>query len=117
MANYICKVLKKTFKIYIWTDKLPCLQWIQSNNSNIVYVKIHVEEILGFQRELSLSFMHISTKENPVDLLSRGCSMRTLSTSNLWLQDSSCIYNMNSRPTIPIHTCEILTQDGPLMPV
>ena len=43
--------------------------------------------------------------------------MRTLSTSNLWLQGSSCIYNMNSRPTTPIHTCEILTQDGPLMPV
>ena len=116
MANYICKVLKRAFKVYVWTDNLPCIQWIQSNNSNIVYVKNRVEEILRFQQELSLSFMHVNTKQNPADLLSRGCSLRTLSTSNLWLKGPSWLCDISHQSVIPIQNCEILTQDVDLIP-
>ena len=45
LAKYICNTLPNKFQVIVWSDNLPCLQWVDSNKSSIVYVRNRVSEI------------------------------------------------------------------------
>ena len=42
LAKYIVSTLEIKCDIHIWSDNLPCLQWVAHNNSNLVYVRNRV---------------------------------------------------------------------------
>ena len=100
----------------MWTDSLPCLQWIESDRSTIVYVKNRVAEIHDLKERCSLQLGHVDTKQNPADLLSRGCSVKNLVSLQLWLGGPSwiCCPDQLPKPVVT-HISEILTQDIPLI--
>ena len=116
LASHLLEVLPKKFEVYVWTDNLPCLQWIASDRSTIVYVKNRVAEIRNLKERCSLQLGHVDTKQNPADLLSRGCSVKNLASSQLWLAGPSwiCCPDQFPKPVVT-HISEILTQDIPLI--
>ncbi|GFU87963.1 uncharacterized protein TNCV_1335321 [Trichonephila clavipes] len=58
-------------KIYFWTDSSTVLTWIIRREQWSVFVANRISEI----RKLTTSedWFHISTDQNPADILSRGC--------------------------------------------
>ena len=118
LAKYICSVLTVKFHICIWSDNLPCLQWIAGNNSNIVYVKNRVSEILSLKEEFKFDLHHVTLKENPTDLLSRGTSVSVLAQSSLWLRGPYWLMDVNHVDTnikmSQVQVSEIITQNIPI---
>ena len=74
------------FKIYrtiIWSDSEVALQWVRNNNSKLVYVRNRVANI----REMGsrFQFLHVSSGQNPADLLTRGIPLSKFRTSPNWV--------------------------------
>ena len=114
LANYICSVLPNKFKIVIWGDNLPSLQWIEGNKSDIVYVRNRVGEILTLQRSLDFELRHVPTECNPADILSRGSKLKTLSDSTMWREGPDWLGNEHEWPNllVQVKVNEILTQEA-----
>lgn len=68
--------------IFLWSDSTIVLAWIASTSSFQVYVSNRIARI----RDLSITHQwhHVSTNDNPADLISRGVSVHIMSASNLW---------------------------------
>ena len=83
LAFYIVTTLDITIeKVFIWSDNEAALQWIRNNRSENPYVKNRVAKI----KELSnhFKFLHVGSKENPADLLTRGSDINSLLKTSLW---------------------------------
>lgn len=68
---------------YLWSDSTIVLGWIkQPPNKLKTFVSNRVAEI----QELTSTdtWNHVSTKENPADLLSRGVKPKSLVDNDLW---------------------------------
>ena len=114
LAAHLVEVLPKKPEVHVWTDNLPCLQWIESDRSTIVYVKNRVTEIRDLRQRCSIQLGHVDTKQNPADLLSRGCSVKTLASSQLWSRGPLWICYPDQFPQpVVTHISEIVTQDVP----
>lgn len=70
------------FVTYFWTDSSTVLTWIKRQELWSVFVHNRVTEI----RKLTPpeNWFHISSDNNPADLLSRGCGFKKLSKSMWW---------------------------------
>ena len=67
---------------YYWTDSTICLHWLFSTKQLPVFIRNRTTEILKLT-DLS-SWSHVSSTNNPADILSRGCSADELLQSALW---------------------------------
>ena len=67
---------------YYWTDSTICLHWLFSTKQLPVFIRNRTTEILRLT-DLS-SWSHVSSANNPADILSRGCSADELLQSALW---------------------------------
>ena len=67
---------------YYWTDSTICLHWLYSTKQLLVFIRNRTTEILRLT-DLS-SWSHVSSANNPADILSRGCSADELLQSALW---------------------------------
>ena len=68
--------------VTLWTDSEVTLHWIQSHSSTLAtFVSNRVSEI----QELSaqVAWRHVPTKENPADIVSRGCNVDEL-VDSIW---------------------------------
>lgn len=76
----LCLVIKKS---YFWTDSNIVLAWISSPSTKWkTFVAHRVGEI---QESTSISdWHHVNTKENPADIISRGCCPSYLFDAPLW---------------------------------
>ena len=67
---------------YYWTDSTICLHWLFSAKQLPVLIRNRTTEIL---RPTDWSgWSHVSSANNPADILSRGCSADELLQSALW---------------------------------
>ena len=66
---------------YYWTDSTICLHWLYSTKQLPVFTRNRTTEILRLT-DLS-SWSHVSSANNPADILSRGCSADELLQSAL----------------------------------
>lgn len=83
MSKVKCALNIEVKSVHYWTDSSIVLHWIKANNKKLpVFVAHRVGEI----RELTSveEWNHVSTKENPADLVSRGSSTKELCSSQLW---------------------------------
>ncbi|XP_064081903.1 uncharacterized protein LOC135198264 [Macrobrachium nipponense] len=89
LANYIHKILSdiNISRTVIWSDNEAAIQWVRNENCKITYVKNRVVEI----REVSANYQifHVSTGENPVDLVTRGVEVKDLVSNSLWFKGPS----------------------------
>ena len=67
---------------YYWTDSTICLYWLYSTKQLPVFIRNQTTEILRLT-DLS-SWSHVSSANNPAEILSRGCSADELLQSALW---------------------------------
>ncbi|GFX46393.1 integrase catalytic domain-containing protein [Trichonephila clavipes] len=69
-------------KTYFWTDSSTVLTWIIRREQWLVFVANRISEI----RKLTTSedWFHISTDQNPADILSRGCGPKQLQKRKWW---------------------------------
>ncbi|GFV87791.1 integrase catalytic domain-containing protein [Trichonephila clavipes] len=82
-----CHSVKHALKIsniktYFWTDSSTVLTWIIRREQWSVFVANRISEI----RKLTTSedWFHISTDQNPADILSRGCGPKQLQKRKWW---------------------------------
>ena len=98
LAHYISESLSdlKITATYIWSDNEPALQWIRNDRSDTPYVKNRTAKI----RELSdgYTFLHVGTKDNPADLISRGTDLNSLLNNPMWFHGPSWLLEQTSWP-------------------
>ncbi|KAL4096396.1 hypothetical protein QTP88_021358 [Uroleucon formosanum] len=73
----------KISKKYYWSDSKVVLAWIASESSRW---KTFVGHRVGEIQELTVmsEWNHVSTKDNPADLVSRGCEPTQIPNNQLW---------------------------------
>ena len=106
-------------QVYIWTDSEICLHWITKNENKNPYVKNRVEKILSTQT--NYIYNHISTKENPADLLTRGITFSKLRKEQIWFRGPEWLTSDQNWPEqksyneVAIHATEaqVVTNDQP----
>ena len=74
----------------MWSDSSISVQWVNNNKSDIIYVRNRVAEIRRVQDQFGVKVKWVSTSENPVDLLSRGCSLERAQDELLWKRGPDC---------------------------
>ncbi|MEL7522828.1 MAG: hypothetical protein AAGJ80_14640, partial [Cyanobacteria bacterium J06553_1] len=90
VGGRLISYLKKTLdsieykEIYLWSDNEAALQWVRNNQSDITYVKNRVAELRQLRDEYDITLLHVPTKDNPSDHLSRGLSVKKLADCDIW---------------------------------
>ncbi|XP_066941033.1 uncharacterized protein [Macrobrachium rosenbergii] len=81
LANTLMKISHLKFQsCFIWSDSEVTIARIRSDKCQDPYVRNRVKEI----RDSAFPIMYVSSRENPADLLSRGCDIKVLLASSLW---------------------------------
>lgn len=90
-ALLLSRLLDKTLKslkmkfndIHLWTDSQIVLAWISQEPSHWkTFIGNRVSEIQSLTN--SAHWKHVSSNDNPADLISRGCNPQQLIDSELW---------------------------------
>ena len=82
--NFVQQQLKLSIvDNFLWTDSQCVLKWICSDKDLTVFVANRVREIKSHS---AVSFGYVSTKENPADIATRGCTLQKICENELWWQ-------------------------------
>lgn len=112
-AQLLSKLMNKTLmkinlnfqNVYYWSDSSIVLAWIRSDSSKYkTFVATRISEIQELTRKNQ--WFHISTKENPADVLSRGCPIDALKDNKLWWHGPSWLRLETSRWPIALNNTE-----------
>ncbi|GFX48096.1 integrase catalytic domain-containing protein [Trichonephila clavipes] len=70
-------------KIWMWTDSTIALAWIKTEPHKFkTFVSNRVAEIQALSKDYH--WKHVSSKDNPADLISRGCNVDELLKNEMW---------------------------------
>ncbi|GFS70012.1 integrase catalytic domain-containing protein [Trichonephila clavipes] len=70
-------------KIWKWTDSSIALAWIKTEPHKLkTFVSNRVAEIQALSKDYN--WKHVSSKNNPADLISRGCNVDELLKNEMW---------------------------------
>ena len=78
----------------IWSDSEVTIARIKSDKCKDPFVRNRVKEI----RDLKFPIMHVSSKDNPADILSRGCCPKVLASSSLWKHGPNWLLSQDYPP-------------------
>ncbi|MCP4459633.1 MAG: hypothetical protein GY816_16650, partial [Cytophagales bacterium] len=82
MMGFVSKQLQLPIQSqFLWSDSKCVLDWIRCTRPLPVFVENRIKQI---REATEISFNYVSTKENPADLSTRGCSMKNLMGTDLW---------------------------------
>ena len=70
--------------IDIWADSQCVLKWLKSEKDLSVFVRNRVKEINSHR---DITFHHITSRDNPADIATRGSDRHNLSCNQLWWHD------------------------------
>ncbi|GFX56232.1 uncharacterized protein TNCV_1631611 [Trichonephila clavipes] len=81
----------------MWTDSTIALAWIKTEPHKLkTFVSNRVAEIQALSKDYH--WKHVSSKNNPADLISRGCNVDELLKNEMWF--SGQIYKLMNTRTI-----------------
>ena len=110
--------------IHLWTDSSVVLSWLNHlDNLKDVYVSNRTVELRYLIDACKIHMHHISTKCNPADILSRGCTVKQLVNHQLWLHGPvECMHdvstNTSSSPQLSfVHIANVLAEIQPIPPM
>ncbi|GFW66665.1 integrase catalytic domain-containing protein [Trichonephila clavipes] len=70
-------------KIWMWTDSTIALAWIKTEPHKLkTFVSNRVADIQALSKDYH--WKHVSSKDNPADLISRGCNVDELLKNEMW---------------------------------
>ena len=73
---------RKIYKDVFWSDSKITLHWVKTRSSSLsVFVGNRVAEIQEWSQDVI--WKHVRTKQNPADVVSRGCNVEELNNS-IW---------------------------------
>ena len=98
VTRFIRKELPLTFRhSYLWSDSTTVLHWLASTEKLPVFVKNRVEAIRAVPH---LTYQYVKSCDNPADLPSRGATVSTLQSSNLWWHGPAFLSVSSDQPVI-----------------
>ena len=119
LINHLNSIFPFT-KFFLWSDSKVALSWINSNKKlKDVYVANRVAEIQTLIISLGITVNYIPTNDNPADLVSRGCTVNKLKTSN-WMHGPAwlIIQEYPSQDNVEVVVVQELTVEiNPINPV
>ena len=84
LINHLNSIFSFT-KFFLWSDSKVALSWINSSKElKEVYVANRVAEIQALIISLGITVNYVPTNDSPANLVSRGCTVNKLKTSN-WM--------------------------------
>jgi hypothetical protein len=98
-------------KVYFWTDSTIVMGWVRmSPNLLKTFIQNRVTEINELTGDSV--WLHVSSKDNPADLLSRGVSLDTLSDCSLWWNGPTFLYDkeFNFKVNHTVYDCTKLPE-------
>lgn len=103
--------LRCEFKnIVFWTDSTIVLGWLRmSPNKLKTFVQNRISEIHELTQDVL--WRHVSSKQNPADLASRGSNLEELSSSSLWWEGPDFL--KNSTFSLDVNTVIVEDDDLP----
>lgn len=117
-AQLYAKVIKSLRsnidEVVFWTDSTIVLGWLRMPTNLLkTFVQNRVAQIRELTKESSASWHHVSGKDNPADLVSRGANLDALLISNLWWEGPSFLHDPDfSKPRM---NCTLIP-DNELLP-
>ena len=99
--NIVEPIVKENVKnLTFWSDSEIILHWLKMHPSNLnVFVANRVADIQEYTK--NASWRHVPTKENPADIVSRGCNVEELLES-IWFEGPKFLLkNSNEWPVNP----------------
>ncbi|XP_011884101.1 PREDICTED: uncharacterized protein LOC105571245 [Vollenhovia emeryi] len=105
----------KVNKVKLWSDSMITLGWIKTPPHLLkTFVANRVSKIQGLTEEVT--WAHVSSEENPADLLSRGVSASRLIEEQLWW-NGPCWLREGKQPPPATESPEIILPDLRSLPV
>ena len=108
---------------HLWTDSSVVLSWLNHlDNLKDVYVSNSTAELRYLIDACTIHMHHNSTKCNPADILSRGCTVKQLVNHQLWLHGPvECMHNVSTNPSSSphlsiVHVANVLAEIQPIPP-
>ncbi|GFX79784.1 integrase catalytic domain-containing protein [Trichonephila clavipes] len=88
LSRFVKKVVRilqlPIHKIWMWTDSMIALVWIKTEPHKLkTFVSNRVAEIQTLSKDCH--WKHVSSKNNPADLISRSCNVDELLKNEMWL--------------------------------
>ena len=106
-------------RFYLWSDSKVALSWIKSDKDlNDVYLANRVAKIQVLTVDLGIQLLYVPTTENPADLLSRGCSVEKLKSSN-WMHGPDWLITREypNQDTNKVVVNELVVEINPVAPI
>ena len=108
--NFITQSLQ--LKIHwktIWTDSLRVLHWLKSKKILTPFVQRRIDEI---QSNKGVEFRYVSTTQNPVDIASRGCTVKIRNGNEFWWHGPTWLKKYHDNwPTWNVNIDSSITQE------
>ncbi|XP_055841551.1 uncharacterized protein LOC129908806 [Episyrphus balteatus] len=88
-------------QVIFWTDSEITLHWIKTHPSTLTtFVANRVSDIQEWAQKVS--WRHVPTKQNPADILSRGCNVEEINAS-IWFKGPQFLLNEQSSWPVNSH--------------
>ncbi|EFO85454.1 hypothetical protein CRE_09915 [Caenorhabditis remanei] len=97
LATFIMKEMEFSFtNCYVWSDSLCSVDQLATNKASTTFSRNRLRKI----KELLPSgiFSHVPGKNNPADLVSRGCSLQELHSNELWWKGPPFLQSQDPLP-------------------
>lgn len=106
LCNKVVTSLHRHFDlIMFWTDSTIVLGWLRmAPNLLKTFVQNRTAEIHELTKDLP--WHHVSGKDNPADLVSRGVNLADLSNSSLWWKGPAFLHELNFTPNSISGSCQ-----------
>ena len=102
LAVTLCMVLDiPPEATFFWGDNTPVLNWIKAPPRVLPYFVARVAAYIRASTRVQ-NWRHVPTDQNPADLVSRGCSTKSLAISSLWFQGPDFLHT-GDWPPIKVH--------------
>lgn len=93
---------------FLWTDNIAAILWIRTDVQKLrVYVAKRVKEINDVSEQECWN--HVTTEENPADLISRGIEPKLLVDNKLWFSGPSWLGKNQAQWPVPINVSKYAT--------
>ncbi|XP_076038421.1 uncharacterized protein LOC143023695 [Oratosquilla oratoria] len=101
---------------FVWSDAKSALFWVRSQTSTSTYVLNRAREIKQLVQDHNLRLRHVSSKDNPADLASKGTNVAGLSNrQDLWFKGQEWLPHPERYPPQELDALPILIHANPTM--
>ncbi|XP_076037347.1 uncharacterized protein LOC143022849 [Oratosquilla oratoria] len=117
LAKYLTSLRPSHYHTtFVWSDAKSALFWVRNQTSTSTYVLNRAREIKQLIQDHNLHLRHVSSKDNPADLASKGTNVAGLSNrQDLWFKGPAWLPHPEQYPPQELDALPILIHANPTM--